>query len=359
MLPPILPPHTSAIKASGSPLPVTSSRHSNYEHSLETAKPEAYKLHDHFEEPFCSDASDTNALEEFTLVDEVCEPNGLDQAAPDSLQEIFDKGLVWRACDQQNREESLGFVNSGFSELDEHLHGGAWPSGEGLELLSDLQGSEGFIILPVIKALTKEGYAVALINPPFKLLPEALLLQGIDTANLYLIETQDPSELVYASSECARSGYFAATIAWEYFERSSLNSTQLRKTYLAAGDSKGLFFLCRHKRKKMHPSPARFRALLGFNADGLELSIFKQRGLKAPIAISLPVASEISNHTPINQRLKKPTSANTIFDLESHSRKNHSKRLYKNNAQLAENSEENFSDKKPAVIVPFKSNLPL
>ena len=236
-----------------------------------------------------------------------------------ALQAIFDQGLIWRACDQREDTRSIGIVKSGFDSLDAHLHRGGWPSGEGLELLSKFAGSESHLILPVLAALTGAGYAVALINAPFQMLPHGLLQHGGDSTNLYFVQTKQASELVYASSECAASGYFAATICWDTFQGSCLNTTQLRKCYLAANNSKGLFFLCRQHKNITQPSPARFRATLGFNELGFEVSIIKQRGLKETLAINLPIPSDLYKQLPLNSPY--PYFSRTKTRIKSHTPK--------------------------------------
>lgn len=180
---------------------------------------------------------------------------------------------------------------TGFTSLDACLPGKGWPTSELIELLADRHGiGELSLLLPALALLSREK-GVLLIAPPFIPYAPALVQAGVDLSRL-LVAPSCPMRDALACAELAlRSGACSAVLLWESgltdHAGRSVPPLALRRLHLAADRGTTMAVLFRPARQAAQPSPAVLRILLRQAASGLELTLFKRRGMFGEARLTL------------------------------------------------------------------------
>ncbi len=190
------------------------------------------------------------------------------------LASLLERPDVWQASAAIRK--AIG-IATGHSSLDAQLHQGGWPLGAITELLSDHSGSgELQILMPALACLSRQGRKLVFINPPFLPYAPGLHRQGVDLAQLVLIQTHDLAEQVWAASQTLRADSSGALLLWP--ARGAITHPQLRKLQLAAQNSRGMAVVFRPTRASAAASPAALRLAISPAPGVCHLHILKQRG---------------------------------------------------------------------------------
>ncbi|NII09404.1 translesion DNA synthesis-associated protein ImuA [Oleiagrimonas sp. C23AA] len=182
--------------------------------------------------------------------------------------------------------------STGRAELDAQLPGGGWPQGALSEMLSEHDGLGDFnLALPALKALTREGRRVVLINPPYVPYAPALRAAGVDLRQLNQLAAEGP-EAVWTMEQCLRSGGCGAVIAWI----GQLDYRSLRRLQLAAESGDSLALLFRPAAEAAHNSPAGLRLHVCAEHGHTRVDVLKSRGRFQHHAVTpLPRGHLLSN----------------------------------------------------------------
>ncbi|TDO96741.1 translesion DNA synthesis-associated protein ImuA [Marinomonas balearica] len=203
-----------------------------------------------------------------------------------SLNSLSNKGLIWRGNTSpipvEQKEEKL---STGFDKIDALLNSNGWPSGDVIEVLISQPGiGELSLFTPWLKRASQDK-KVAFINPPF--IPNATLLelQGIESQQLWLINTSSEKDALWAQYQCLKSGLCCAVFMWHPVKADMANT---RKLQLAAKNSNTLGIAYRSEKAANQSTLFPYRMHLKSNKDEIEVRFLKRRGgwETRPIAIS-------------------------------------------------------------------------
>jgi len=190
------------------------------------------------------------------------------------LASLLGRPDVWQASAAIRKPVG---IPTGHSALDAQLHQGGWPLGAITELLSDHSGSgELQILMPALARLSRQGRKLMFINPPFLPYAPGLHRQGVDLAQLVLIQTHDLAEQVWAASQTLRADSSGALLLWP--ARGAITHPQLRKLQLAAQSSRSMAVVFRPTRASAATSPAALRLAISPAPGVCHLHILKQHG---------------------------------------------------------------------------------
>lgn len=234
-----------------------------------------------------------------------------DTRAPSAtpLEVLLRRKDLWRG-------DSMRFLNqaatsTGFAELDKALLQRGWPHGSLVEVCQPTHGySEWCLFTPALRLA--EGYVV-LLNPPAMPLAQRAIQAGLDLNRLLLVHAADKTAFIKSFVELARTPMCQWLLAWQ--PHSALSYTELRKCLLAGGQQSGLRVLFRSTQVEQHASPAALRLALTWQAEGLQLRIFKQKGLlqKRTQTVLLPVpAAWQPTHEAV--AVPQPTVTRSLFE---------------------------------------------
>ncbi|UTA46429.1 SOS cell division inhibitor SulA [Simiduia sp. 21SJ11W-1] len=175
---------------------------------------------------------------------------------------------LWRA---RSAVRSRQVLATGFPELDHALHDGGWPLGATTELLAE--GLNWPLLWPALQQRT--GYLL-LINPP--LLPSASYLArlGWPAERLWVIHNTGLRDSLWAADLALRAGCCALVCQW--LPLRGVTDRDLRQLQQAAARGGSWHLLVRPKAAGAQASPAALRLEAQPAADGLALTVLKQRG---------------------------------------------------------------------------------
>jgi SOS-response cell division inhibitor, blocks FtsZ ring formation len=213
------------------------------------------------------------------------------QTTPDKeprqpLEQLLQRKDIWRGY---ARHYVSAAVDTGFSPLNEGLLNGGWPLSALIEVCQQGFQGEWQLFTPALRHHNK-GLLV-LLNPPAEPFSQAMIQAGINLEQLVIINAPEKNHFLACFSELARTGECSTVLAWQ--PRAHLTYTELRKCLLASSEGKGLYVLFRPAAVQQQSSPASLRLFNKLIPRGLEVTIFKQKGLLPrhqiePLTLPLP-----------------------------------------------------------------------
>ena len=208
--------------------------------------------------------------------------NSISVNSPSSnlLQDLDD---VWTASELATSQGKV--IPTGSPELDAQLPGGGWPVGGLVEILQGHSGQDDWRLL--LPALVKTTGVLALVGAPHAPFGPALAGQGLNPQRLLCINTDMPSNRMWATEQALRCTEVTAVLAWLPLARAE----QLRRLQMSAAEHTKLLFVMRPVKAQNESSPAVLRLITSSPAQGDELlvTIFKRRG--PPLAQTLALAA--------------------------------------------------------------------
>jgi hypothetical protein len=175
-------------------------------------------------------------------------------------------------------------VPSGFAQLDANLPGGGWPMGAIAELMPAAMGiGELSVLLPALARLARAGRYIAWIAPPYLLHAPALVQRGLPLERIWIIQTRDGQESLWAAQQALLCPAIGAVLSWP----SQISSKNVRRLQLAAEAGGSLGILYRPAAAAQESSPAALRLRLEATIDGLGVEIHKCRGGHAGLRLQL------------------------------------------------------------------------
>lgn len=200
---------------------------------------------------------------------------------------------------------------TGFTALDAALCGHGWPRGGLSEVLTAHQGAGLALLLPLLAALSKEPRWLLWVDPPHLPFAPALAARGLDLGRLLIVHAG--ADAAWAAEQGLRSGTCAAVLTWtgpgaagtargfaqrrpERTGRDSADTgrtggwspTALRRLQLAAAETDTPLLLLRPPAAAGETSPATLRLSVSARADGLDVTLLKQRGGRPGQRLRLP-----------------------------------------------------------------------
>lgn len=205
----------------------------------------------------------------------------------DDLQQLLcRRNDVWRGLAQAHCISPS--IPTGHERLDAVLLNAGWPKHSLIEICQGRGHAEWQLLNPLLTQTTT-GH-IALINPPTRPFPPALIQMGIDLDRLIIVEASQKADWMMAVLQLARTEAFTVVIGWQ--PKQGLSYTELRKCQLASIESQGLLFLFRPDSVLQQSSPAALRMSVAVEAEHLGVTVVKQRGLLASgvakVQLSLP-----------------------------------------------------------------------
>ena len=204
-----------------------------------------------------------------------------------SLERLLCRQDIWRG--QSRRFKARAGLATGHLELDRELLHGGWPPGALTEICQRSFQGEWRLFTPALLSL-KTGW-IALLNPPGEPFSQALLQAGLDLDRLVVVEPAEKAHFLACFAELARTSECSALLAWQPGDR--FTYTELRKCVLATSANAGLRVMFRPSAAQRQSSPAPLRLFSQNVPEGLELTVFKQKGLlqrrqSRPLVLPLP-----------------------------------------------------------------------
>jgi hypothetical protein len=219
-------------------------------------------------------------------------------------------------------------LSTGFRALDAALSGHGWPAAALSEVLSAHQGAGLALLLPLLAALSNGGQHrdggqaqhwtqaraqprwLLWVDPPHIPFAPALAARGLDLRRILIVHAG--AEAAWAAEQGLRSGTCAAVLAWtgpgsDRPERSGRDRLRaqtgaptgerratgwtpaaLRRLQLAAAETETPALLLRPLAAAGETSPAALRLKVSACAEGLDLTLLKQRGGRPGQRLRLP-----------------------------------------------------------------------
>ncbi len=237
-----------------------------------------------------------------------------ENASGPSLERLLCRPDIWRG---QSRRFTAGTgLATGYPDLDQELLHGGWPPGALTEICQRGFQGEWQLLTPALLSL-ETGW-IALLNPPGEPFSQALLQAGLDLDRLVVVEAAEKPHFLACYAELARTGGCSALLAWQ--PRDSFTYTELRKCALASSRDAGLRVLFRPSAAQRQNSPAPLRLFSQVTAGGLELTVFKQKGLlqrRQPRPLVLPLPGEWQAYPPRHSPDRVPGSGSQVSTARS------------------------------------------
>jgi cell division inhibitor SulA len=174
---------------------------------------------------------------------------------------------LWRAGELKDLRQARETISSGFEILDTHLPGRGWPTDGLCELMLPTAGiGELQLLLPALRALSRQGRWIAWINAPFIPYAPALSAAGVDIGKILLIHPKSHEDALWALERATRSGNCSSTLAW--LDERQLKAKDTRRLQLAARQGGTLACLFRPGSAREQNSMAELRLHLQAGAPG-------------------------------------------------------------------------------------------
>lgn len=219
-----------------------------------------------------------------------------------ALDELLRRGDMWVGHSQ--RFAARKAVATGYEELDASLMNKGWPLASLIEVCQREMQGEWQLFTPALLALPG---LIVLLNPPAAPFAQACIQAGIDLDRLILVEAKERNHFVSSFVELARARV-GSLLAWQ---PKALTYTEMRKCSLAAADGSGLSIIFRHAAVRQQSSPASLRLFADHIAEGLEITLFKQKGhlqtrQAQPLVLPTPVDwSELPAYADLHQKIRQ------------------------------------------------------
>ena len=203
-----------------------------------------------------------------------------------ALKKLFDQSNsvtnneLWLSSQTESQSgRQTNTLDTGFSELNELLHGQGWPLHTCNEFgLNEFGIGELRLLLPGLRLLSQQHYShanILWIAPPFLPFAPALVKEQIDVGKLSVVQTKNIDETLWATEQALLADCCAAVFSWT--GKHDLSMRQLRRLQLATQKTKAWNVLFRHSDCLQQASPSGLRLQLQSNAySQLEAHIIKQ-----------------------------------------------------------------------------------
>jgi protein ImuA len=230
---------------------------------------------------------------------------------PISIEQLLLRDDTWMG--HSRRFSSRRVVGTGFEKLDEGLLNQGWPLGCFIEICQQKMQAEWHLLTPALQELSG---LIVLLNPPQIPFCQAFIQAGIDLERLVVVAASDKSHFIACFIELARASV-GAVMAWQ--PQDTLSYTELRKCALATGEGTGLCVMFRPSATQQQSSPAALRIFAQLVPNGLELTLFKQKGFlqkqqPRPIVIALPTAWQpVLPYCELNKKALNQKTLNQKF----------------------------------------------
>jgi len=191
---------------------------------------------------------------------------------------------------------------SGFATLDAALCGHGWPRAGLSEVLTAHQGAGLALLLPLLAALGRQPRWLLWVDPPYLPFAPALAARGLDLRHILIV--RGGADAAWVAEQGLRSASCAAVLAWTGPAAQAADGNRarrqspgkaacwtpaaLRRLQLAAADTDTPVLLLRPPAAAGETSPAALRLTVSARADGLEVSLLKQRGGRPGQRLQLP-----------------------------------------------------------------------
>lgn len=210
-----------------------------------------------------------------------------DQPQTLTLDQLLHRHDIWRG--HRNHFSNRNAVNSGYEELNALLLNGGWPLGALIEICQQRFQGEWQLFLPALLSL--ESGLIVLLNPPADPFSQSLIQVGIDLDRLVVVNASEKKQFLACFRELSRTGNCGAVLSWQ--TQDYFSYTELRKCLLAATEGNGLYALFRPSAVQQQSSPAQLRLFCQVVPSGLEVTVFKQKGMlqrqqTKPVILPLP-----------------------------------------------------------------------
>lgn len=181
---------------------------------------------------------------------------------------------VWRAG-QLDRGVPAG-IPSGHPALDAELPGGGWPRATLVEVLHDGVGlGEVSLLFGALRAVAREGRAIAWVNPPHLPYAPALAAAGVALEACLVVRPATAEDALWSADQALRSGACGAALFWL---PGRTDYAALRRLQMAAESGRCLAVLFRSTAALAQPTPAHLRVQVATEAGRLLVSLPKRRG---------------------------------------------------------------------------------
>jgi len=182
--------------------------------------------------------------------------------------------------------------STGFSDLDELLPGGGWPTSGLVEIISRHKAiGELQLLMPLLRIRSHQPQSLLWITPPYKLHGPALAESGVNIRNSFVIPAQTRcNHALWSIEKALQSTECGMVLAWQNW----LGGRVVRRLQMAACEGKTLGVLF-HQRPTPH-SPATLQLELsaapdtdeGYRQIGIRLLRAKGSHRQGEIRLRLP-----------------------------------------------------------------------
>lgn len=199
-----------------------------------------------------------------------------------SLESCLQRRDIWRG---KKAAQAGGAVATGFAALDQHLPGGGWPQHALTEILiEDIAYSPLWLLMPALGKIMSSRPWQIWIAPPAIPYPPGLSQHGLDLSKILLINTSDPTDILWSTEQALRSLACSAVLCWP----GRLHQSATRRLQLAAEYGGGLGICFQNERALNTHSMAALKLHCRNTDDGLCIDLIKCRG--GPLHQNLMVA---------------------------------------------------------------------
>ncbi len=199
---------------------------------------------------------------------------------------------------------------TGFAALDAALCGHGWPRAGLSEVLTVHQGAGLALLLPLLALLGRQARWLLWVDPPHLPFAPALAARGLDPGRILIVH--GGADAAWAAEQGLGSGTCAVVLAWTgpitqmaapvahghrarrqpACRATCWTPAALRRLQLAAADTGTPALLLRPPAAAGETSPAVLRLEVSARADGLDVTLLKQRGGRPGQRLRLPATPE-------------------------------------------------------------------
>ncbi|RUO76521.1 hypothetical protein [Pseudidiomarina taiwanensis] len=190
--------------------------------------------------------------------------------AASHLHELVAKGWVWQGQDLPAQKLQQQFIESGWSELDQHL-GGGWLQGSvnELQLHAPFSGELAFL-MPLLQQQTRP---TVWLNPPCQPYAPGLRYQQLEPDLQWCLYESDPLKAVWAIEQCLQAQQVGVVLAW----LPELSAACVRRLQQTAEQQQQLVFIFTPSKTATTEARAYVNRLRLYWHDGLHVEILKRR----------------------------------------------------------------------------------
>ena len=188
-----------------------------------------------------------------------------------TLLQSIPPSQVWRG--KEHRLNPLGYIPSGFSNIDDKIHG--WPLGTLIEMVPSQVGIGEFsLLLPALARLSQNPRWILLVCPPHIPYAPFFSNMGLDTSKIIVTHAKNINDAGWCMEQGLRSNACSAVIGW--FPQ--ITEKIIRRLQLNLEEKKifSAFFTKPTTSYKNNPTP--WRVLIRQTGHKTVIEIPKRRG---------------------------------------------------------------------------------